>query len=300
MKQLLALTALIPCLLSFVCPAAAQDEWTDAVTHIEDCIARHCTTLDDALACAMDLRDLYEEFRDDFVGDTALANAILSSSCTDLAVGGSLCDVVDCPIDAYAIIDTFPLRAEVTGLETSGVLGSDDAEVVLVQFSDIECSFCGRLLDIVQEVQADYPEQLRVHFMSYPLNSDCNDNTTTRYHEDACTAASAVVCAREQGLFWELINLLFDNPTFLTASGSREMAIDAGLDMVLYDECISQPGVLDVIRAQADRGRDAQDQVGEDVRGTPFTFVNGLLIYGSVARDELDALIRAELEAGLE
>ena len=298
MKQLHTLTVLLLFVLLFVGPVAAQDEWTDAVTHIEDCIARHCTSTDDPLSCALALRDLYEEFRDDFVGDIEVANLVLSTSCADLDAGGSLCDVVDCPVDPYEIIDTYPLRAQIEGLETSGVFGPDDAEVVLVQFSDIECSFCGRLLDVVQEVQADYPEQVRVHFMSYPLNSDCNDNTSTRYHTDACTAASAVVCAREQGLFWELISLLFDNPTLLTASGSRDMAVEAGLDMVLYDECISQPRVLDVIRDQADRGYEAQASIGETPSGTPFTFVNGLLIYGSVGRPALEAVIQAEIEAG--
>ena len=70
----------------------------------------------------------------------------------------------------------------------------------------------------------------------YPMNGDCNFRMGgERMHEHACTAASAAHCAGEQGKFWEMHDLLYDNQQDLGEESYKSHAQSPGW--------ISLPGI---------------------------------------------------------
>ncbi|MBU2542009.1 thioredoxin domain-containing protein [Patescibacteria group bacterium] len=88
--------------------------------------------------------------------------------------------------------------------------GGKDAKVSLVTFSDFECPYCARFAPTVEQVLADYGDQIRFTFRHYPLS----------FHTNAQKAAEAYECAKEQGVNMEMHDKLFE------LSDSKTMSVD--------------------------------------------------------------------------
>lgn len=91
-----------------------------------------------------------------------------------------------------------------TILDTEGMpsLGSGDAPIVLVEFSDFECPFCKRHARGVMSLLRDdlvVTGRLRYVIANLPLAK----------HKNATALAKAAICAGEQGRYWELHDALF-------------------------------------------------------------------------------------------
>src|SRR3989344_4001132 len=83
------------------------------------------------------------------------------------------------------------------------VRGSASSAVTVVEFSDFECPFCGRMFtQTLPQLQRDYIDTGKVRFVykQFPLTS---------IHKNAQWAAEASLCALEQGKFWEMHDKLF-------------------------------------------------------------------------------------------
>lgn len=91
--------------------------------------------------------------------------------------------------------------------ERDPALGEEDAPIVMLEFSDFQCPFCGRFWsDTLPLIKKNYVETGKVLFVykDFPL---------TQIHAQAQKAAEAALCAREQGKFWEYHDVLFDKQT---------------------------------------------------------------------------------------
>ncbi|MCA9525932.1 MAG: thioredoxin domain-containing protein [Myxococcales bacterium] len=159
--------------------------------------------------------------------------------------------------------------------------GPADAPVVVVEFSDFECPFCSRLAANLKEAAAAQPGLFRYHFKHYPMDDACNPNIGRKFHEDACRAAIASVCAEQQGKFWEMHDHLFENRTKLGADDLFGYAEGLGLDMERFRACVDDPATVARIRKDIDQGRAL------GVGGTPTFFVNGWQMMGARKAEEL-------------
>ena len=74
--------------------------------------------------------------------------------------------------------------------------------VTLVEYGDFECPYCGQAETVIRELLADYGD-VRYVWRHLPLND---------VHPQAQLAAEAVEAAAEQGAFWEMHDLLLDQP----------------------------------------------------------------------------------------
>jgi len=84
------------------------------------------------------------------------------------------------------------------------LLGNPNAPVEIIEFADFECPGCGQFATLTEpDIRARMVNtgQVRMRFMDFPL--DIHKNTW-----DASLAAS---CANEQGKFWEMHDLIFQN-----------------------------------------------------------------------------------------
>ncbi len=145
-------------------------------------------------------------------------------------------------------------------VEDSPVRGNDAASVTVVEFSDFQCPFCNRAAPIVTKLLAEFEGQVRLVFKHLPLPS----------HPHARIAAAAAEAAREQGKFWEMHDLLFQNTDALERDDLRGYAQQLGLDVSRFETALDSPETY----ARLERDLDQARRVGAN--GTPTFFVNGL------------------------
>lgn len=142
-------------------------------------------------------------------------------------------------------------------------LGSPDAALTLVEFSDFDCPHCKAARPMLESLVKDRTDT-RLCFMSFPL------------HPHSTIAAAASVYAFSKGNFWKLHDLLFErqdarvtmDEAAYTAEVERLGAL-AGLDKDGLDKAIHDPALLDMLEKQ----KEAARKLGVD--GTPFLFLNG-------------------------
>jgi protein-disulfide isomerase/uncharacterized membrane protein len=168
-------------------------------------------------------------------------------------------------------------------------VGPKDAKVTIVQFADFQCSFCRKLEQSMAAIRKTYAAQVRFVFKHYPMNPRCNPNVKNEKHSHACDAAAAGECARRQGKFWPMHDLLYEKQTHLDRPSLDADAAEVGLDAAAYGACMSDPTVSAAIAGDANEG------AGIKVNGTPRTFINGRLFSGVLSEDLLDFVIKIEL-----
>lgn len=157
--------------------------------------------------------------------------------------------------------------------------GPADAPITLVEFSDYECPFCKASENVVAQVLARYPTQVKLAFKHYPLPT----------HPKARPAAEAAQCAAEQGKFWEFHRKLFEKAPQIAPEQLAGIATEAGLDAAKLQECITARQQSAQIDADLAAGKSA------GVAGTPAFYVNGVPVSGGRTVDDFAKAIDAEL-----
>ncbi len=149
------------------------------------------------------------------------------------------------------------------GLGTGASRGDVNSPVTVVEFTDFQCSACGGMYPIVEEVLKSYGP--RVHFVmrNFPL---------TTVHPNAYNAALAAQAAKAQGKFWEYIDLLFKNQGTLDRDSLKKYASQVGLDRKQFDVDFDSAKYDPVLR------RDIEDGEGYGVEATPTFFINGVIL----------------------
>jgi len=141
------------------------------------------------------------------------------------------------------------------------IKGKKDAPVTLVEFSDYQCPFCGRFFgSTLPALKAEYIEtgKVRYAFRDFPLD---------RIHPNARKAAEAAHCAGDQGKYWEMHDLLFQNQQALEVDKLKTYASRLDLDSAAFATCV------DTEKYKATVQKNLEDGVAAGVRGTPSFFV---------------------------
>ena len=137
--------------------------------------------------------------------------------------------------------------------------GPANASVLLVEFSDFECSFCAQVPSLVDQVLKVYPTEVKVVYKQFPITT----------HKYGMAASRAALAAHKQGKFWEMHDKLFENQSALQPDRVKEYARQIGLDVARFEKDMASPEV----QKQIDEESKLADQ--SDVPGTPTLFVNG-------------------------
>jgi protein-disulfide isomerase len=162
-------------------------------------------------------------------------------------------------------------------------VGSKDAKVKIVLFSDFQCPYCKNFYEqSFRKAMIDFKDQVLFAFKEVPLS----------IHDKAMDTAMAAECANEQGKFWEMADKLYaDQKTWSAAKtfSATPYASAIGLNLSSFNQCVSSKKFADKI--------NADNKVAQDfgISGTPAIFVNDQFFGGVVQYDQLKAAIEAQL-----
>jgi len=166
---------------------------------------------------------------------------------------------------------------------TGASRGDVNSPVTVVEFTDFQCSACGGMYPIAEDVLKSYGT--RVHFVmrNFPL---------TTVHPNAYNAAQAAEAAKAQGKFWEYIDLLFKNQNTLDRDSLKKYASQAGLDRKQFDAEFDSAKYEPVVR------HDMEDGDGYGVEATPTFFINGVMLTDFSGEGLRAAIEKAFVKAG--
>jgi len=175
------------------------------------------------------------------------------------------------------LIEPFRVEVEATG----PAQGPEDAPVTIVEFSDFQCPYCGRMASTMSELRKTYGDKVRIVFRQFPVPG----------HTQARKAGEASLCADEQGKFWEMHDLMYGEQSKLAVEDLKQKAATiAELDAEAFDECLDSEKYA---QAVADDYR-AGTRLG--ISGTPTFFINGRFVSGAVGIETFTEIIDEELE----
>ena len=157
--------------------------------------------------------------------------------------------------------------------------GPKNAKVTIVEWSDFECPFCGRVGPTLKQIKESYPKDVRVVFRHQPLS----------FHANAKPAAEASMAAHEQGKFWEYHDKLFSNQRALDRASLERYAEELKLDMGKFRSA------LDSGKFRAKVEADAAAGAAVGANGTPTFFVNGRELVGAQPFDSFKKVIDEEM-----
>lgn len=170
-------------------------------------------------------------------------------------------------------------------------IGSEDAPVVVVEFTDFQCPFCSRhFLETYPQIKVDYVDagKVRYVFKDFPLTS---------IHPEAMLAAQAARCAGDQGDYVGMHDKLFagqqewsGNPD--AAGIFAGYATELGLDGDALRACLDSGTHETAVTADLEQG------ISLGVDGTPAFFINGLFVSGAqpyeVFQQQIEQLLAAQ------
>lgn len=167
-------------------------------------------------------------------------------------------------------------------------MGSVNAPVVLVEYSDFRCPFCALYARNIQpEIVKEYVEAglVRLEWRDLPL-----------FGQQSVDAAMAARAAGEQGLFWEFQDAVFAaaperGHADLPPERLREFAQLVGVpDLQKFDHDRVNAELLNRVAADRDEG------IALGVTGTPTFLVNDVPLSGAQPLDNFRAVIDQALE----
>jgi len=164
---------------------------------------------------------------------------------------------------------------------TDHVLGPASTTVTVIEYGDFECPCCRTAYPAVKILLQHFQDRVRFAFRHFPV---------VAMHPHAERAAESAETAGAQGRFWPMHDLLFENQQRLADEYLRQYAVQANLDLQMYDRDMDSRIHLPSVRGQMNRGR----QLG--ARGTPTFFVNGVIVDVSFGMEGLYRAIESRLQ----
>ena len=166
-------------------------------------------------------------------------------------------------------------------------IGSKDAPVTVIEFSDFECPACKYFWS---NVETQFKEELvdtgkvRFVYKHFPLPQ----------HKYAFKAAEASECAADQGKFWEYHDKLFENQLECkNATDHKAMVVgfakDLNLDVNKFESCLNSNKYLSEVENDIEAGKMAK------IQGTPTFFINNRTIIGPKPIKAFKEIINEEL-----
>lgn len=146
--------------------------------------------------------------------------------------------------------------------DSDHIRGNKDAEVFLIEYSDLQCPFCASFHPTVKKALEEYKDKFAWVYRHYPLDV---------IHPEAQPAAEASECVAEIGgieAFWKFVDKIFENQKENLGKDAYErLAGELGIKKDKFNECLKDPEIKKLV----DEDFESGDKAG--VTGTPGSFI---------------------------
>jgi protein-disulfide isomerase len=160
-------------------------------------------------------------------------------------------------------------------------VGKKDAPVTLMEFGEYENEDCAKANEVVKQLLEEYEGKIRFNFRHFPL---------TLIHQRSMKAGEAAVAAAQEGKFWEMHNILFNNRRSLGTTSLKLHSKEAGVNNKKFlDDLVNGVygwQVQDDLKEGIDRG----------VKDIPAFFINGERFVGKPTFANLSSAIDSALK----
>lgn len=155
-------------------------------------------------------------------------------------------------------------------------VGKKTAPVVLMEFGEYESDECAKANEIVIQLLTDFDGKMKFNFRHFPQ---------TRIHQRSLKASESAIAAAQEGKFWEMHNVLFQNKRNLGTTSLKLHSKEAG---------VKNKNFLEEL-VNGTYGWQVQDDLKEGidlgVKEVPTFFVNGVMQKGKATYASLAAAI---------
>ena len=158
-------------------------------------------------------------------------------------------------------------------------LGSPEARLTLVVFSDLSDPECGRAAPLATTIRNLYRDRVRLVFRQYPPPR----------RDDSHLVAEASLAAHAQGKFWAFHDVVFGNPQAHDRAALERYAKAVGVDLARFRKALDQHTFAPDVDADLELGRKL------DVAAVPALFANGKSVPMPYGVDELARIIDVHL-----
>lgn len=153
-------------------------------------------------------------------------------------------------------------------LDNERFMGSPDAALTIVMFTDFECGYC-------EQFHTQTFPDLKKHFIDVGTVRFYSIDLPLESHKHALSAAQAGRCADEQGQFWQMHDRMQATTEELNNTTLVKFMTELGVDVAAFRKCIDEDKYKEAVL------QDAKRAVFSGVKGTP-TFVVGKSTKGGV------------------
>lgn len=150
--------------------------------------------------------------------------------------------------------------------DTDYVEGKVDSKVVVIEYSDPECPFCGQVSATIKQLRSEYGDKAAFVYRHFPL---------TQIHKEAFDRSRAIACAGKVGgstKYYQYIDTYYGyetskQSTQMPATALNDFAKTIGLDMTAFTTCMKENQTGQLVTDSVTDGATA------GVQGTPSTFI---------------------------
>jgi protein-disulfide isomerase len=182
-----------------------------------------------------------------------------------------------------------PFQADIDLLKTENqpFLGTPGAPVSVIEFADFQCPYCKQESRVVRtQLMAAFPDDVKLVYMDFPLES---------IHPFALGAAVLGRCIYTQNnaSFWAYHDWIFEHQSEIKPDNLRDKVLEyAGTDKNLDVAKLTACAVAPEPRADIKRTIAIGDAL--HLNATPTLFINGRRMVGTVALEDLKAVVEEE------
>lgn len=177
----------------------------------------------------------------------------------------------------YRDIKFNPYRAK------GNTLGSKNADVVIELYSDYVCPLC-YIHNIMLHQAAKEFSNIKIIHHNYPFDKECNPYISFNMHPNACFMARGAIAARNQGNYWEMSSLLYENqPTNMKAM--LKLAKQLNFNEAKFISDFESDKTSKEIETELNKAVDL------NIDSTPTMYVNGDKIVGVKPYYELKEIL---------
>lgn len=152
------------------------------------------------------------------------------------------------------------------------LLGVENADVVIELYSDYVCPHCYINNIMIHKAVKEFTNIKVIHH-NYPFDKVCNPYIRVNMHPNACFMSRAALASRNQGNYWEMSSLLYENqPKKL--EDLLKLVEKLSFDKEKFLEDFNSDDVSKEIETELSQGESLE------IDATPTMYINGEQIVG--------------------